>query len=105
MRAGKLRDRITLEEPVEEIDALSAPTQTWTDYATVWANVEPSAGREVFIADKVEAEITHRVSMRYFSGVTPKMRISFKDRTLEILSVVDSGERNRNLDLMCREVV
>ena len=46
--------------------------------------------------------------MRYLSGVTPKMRVSYTDpddgvRTLDITSVIDVNETRRETHLLCTE--
>ncbi|WP_200791826.1 phage head closure protein, partial [Klebsiella pneumoniae] len=50
MQAGKLRHRITLQEPVKEQNPTTgAVINTWCDVATLWAEVAPLSARE-FIA-------------------------------------------------------
>jgi SPP1 family predicted phage head-tail adaptor len=105
MRSGTLRDRVTIERAVEGKDTLEAPTLTWVEVQTVWANVQPSSGREFFGADTVEAQTTHRITMRYIPDVNNKYRLLFKDRVLEIISIINVGELNKKLDLLCREVI
>lgn len=105
MRAGELRDRVTIQRVTDGVDSLEAPTQTFKDLVTMWANLSPSSGREFFDADSVEAQTTHRVLMRFVSGVTTKDRLIYKDRVLEIISVIDVDSLGKTLNLLCREVV
>ena len=77
--------------------------ETWSTYATVQASIEPISGREYFAAQSTQADVTHRIRIRYFSGIVPKMRVSYNSRIFDILSVINVGERNRELQLMCRE--
>lgn len=50
MQAGKLRHRVTLQEPVKEQNPTTgAVINTWRDVATIWAEVYPLSARE-FIA-------------------------------------------------------
>lgn len=78
---------------------------TWTDWATVWAAVEPLRGREFMEAKQVQAEVTHRMRMRYRDGISPEKRVSFDGRTFDILAVIHVAEREREVQLMCREIV
>ncbi|MGW8241252.1 phage head closure protein, partial [Klebsiella pneumoniae] len=42
MQAGKLRHRITLQEPVKEQNPTTGSViNTWRDVATLWAEVAP----------------------------------------------------------------
>ena len=49
--------------------------------------------------------MTHRVTIRHRDGVTPKMRLKFGTRILNIRAVINAGERNRTLELLCEEGV
>ncbi len=105
MRAGLMRHRITIESPTETQGADGSMTLTWAPFATVWASVEPLLGREWFDAQREQAEVSHRVRMRFLPGVGHNMRIMWGSRVFEIESVLNAGERNRELVLMCRESV
>jgi len=103
LRIGKLRRRITIERVTETQDTDGAVLETWSTYATVQASIEPISGREYFAAQSTQADVTHRIRIRYLSGIVPKMRVSYNSRIFDILSVINVGERNRELQLMCRE--
>ena len=105
MRIGPMRHRITLEAPVESQGSDGSVTRTWAPFAAVWASVEPLLGREYFDAQREQADVSHRVRMRYLAGVTHNMRVVLGSRVFEIESVLNAGERNRELVLMCRESV
>jgi SPP1 family predicted phage head-tail adaptor len=100
---GKLRHRITIEQVIETQDADGSMIETWTTFAMAQASIEPISGREYFAAQSTQADVTHRIRLRYLSGVTPKMRVNYNSRIFDILSVININERNRELQLMCRE--
>ena len=79
---------------------------TWTDVAQVWVAVgTPSVGqRETLAAAQVTALQAYAVDMRYRTGVRPSMRLLWRDKTLEIQSVVDVDMRRQRLQLLCSEV-
>ena len=104
MQAGRLRHRITIQTFTTTKDEFGQPVETWDTFDTVWASVEPLTGREYFQAQQTQAEISYRVRIRYLSGVEPTMRVIHGSRTLEILAVLNAEERNREIQLMCREV-
>ena len=103
MRAGQLRQRVTVQEKSVTRDDYGAEVITWTDLATVWAAVQPLTGREWIEGRQETAGVTTRIRMRYRSGITPEMRVSFGDIEFNILSVIHVKERE--LHLMCREIV
>jgi len=104
MDAGRMRHRVSIQQVTETKDTYGATTRTWATIATVWAAIEPIAGREYFYAQQVQSNVSHRVTIRHRAGVTPKMRIMHDSRTFEIESVRNLGERDRWLELMCSEV-
>jgi len=103
MRAGKLRETITIQQPNETQNAYGEIVQAWTTFATSRASVEPLQGREYFASKSVNADITIRFRMRYISGVTAKMRVLYGSMTFDIQSVINVNERDRELVLMCKE--
>ena len=106
MDIGRMRHRITLQEFKETgRNRFNEPITERVAFATVWASIEPIVGREYWAKHQVQAEVTHRIRMRYREGVKPTMRVIFKEREFSIESVVNYQERNVDLQLMCKEVV
>ena len=105
MRSGSLRHYVTIQKVTVTQDSdTGEPSESWSTLAQVWAAVEPLSGREFMNAQQVESQITHRVRIRARDDVTPDMRISHDSRTLNIESVINIEERDRELHLMCTEV-
>ena len=105
MRAGRLRHRVSIQSTSESTDAFGALTDSWSTDATVWASIEPISGREAQIAKQTNPLVSHRVVMRYRSGVTPKNRILFGSSVYHITEVINPDQRNISLRLMCIEDV
>lgn len=108
MRIGPLRKRITLQRDGGATqDAAGQPVAAWQTVATVWAEVVPAAGLERFVpgAAQETAVLTHRVRIRYRTGVTPGMRALWGSRVLDIERVDDPTGRRAELALLCRELV
>lgn len=101
---GGHRKAIKIEKATD-VDAFGGPTQTWSTHVETKAVIEPLRGRELWFARSVNAETTHKVTLRYKPGVTPKMRVIYDSRTLEIESTINVDENNRILELMCKEAV
>lgn len=104
MNIGKLRHRITIQQLTQTPDGAGGYTKSWVPFATVWASVEPISGKEYFEAQQTQSAVTHKIRIRYHTGITPVMRIDFKGRIFGIESVINWEERNRDMMLMCTEV-
>jgi SPP1 family predicted phage head-tail adaptor len=102
---GSMRERVEIQSLATSRDELGSITETWSELATVWASVRSVSAREYYAARQVNAEVTHRVAIRYRSDVTPLMRLIWGSRTLEIVSALDKDGRERFLELLCTEVV
>ena len=104
MKIGNLRHRVVLQQKVITEDALKQQSEAWADIATVWAAIEPLSGREYFAARQENAEVTAKITIRYRKDVTPDMRAVAEGRVFDVLSVINPGERNISLILMCKEI-
>ena len=77
IRAGDLRHRMAIEESTQTSDGLGGFTTVWTDVSgmskvpfALW----PLKVDEITAYKAVQATMTHRIRMRYRSGVVQKMR-------------------------------
>jgi SPP1 family predicted phage head-tail adaptor len=104
MRAGALRHRVEIQSRSMSLSDTGSPSYTWSRHARAYADIQPNTGRESEIASEIAAVQTHLVRIRYVQGVTPRMRILWGTRTFDINSVVNVGERGRELQLLCTEV-
>ena len=108
MRAGKLRQRVTLLKPVVTgQDDYGEEEVEYQAQRTVWAQVEPLEGREFMEARLQTQELSHRIRMRYQPDISlhPSWRIQHDGRTFLIESVANRMERDREWVVMCRENV
>jgi SPP1 family predicted phage head-tail adaptor len=102
---GTLRHDITIETPADTVDSIGGQTVTWSTHASVKAQIKPAKGSERYFAQKLEANVSHKVRIRYLSTVTTSMRIQFGSRTLQVRGVMHEEERSRWTDLFCEEGV
>lgn len=104
MRSGKLRHRVTFQEKTATADEYGGQVVTWADIATnIAASINPLSMRELMAAQAVQNEGQFRIVTRYVSGVVPSMRIVFGERVFNIVSVLNYGERNTELQFLCSE--
>jgi SPP1 family predicted phage head-tail adaptor len=100
--AGKLRDRITVQIASGTTNALGETVLAWSNSSAVWASVEGVSAREALLAGQQETSITHRLRLRYLPGLTQQMRFAWRGRTLEIVSLLEHGNRSEH-EAICQE--
>lgn len=109
MRIGPLRHRVIVEKQTQPVGRASdgAELPAWTTHATVWADVRPmEGGSEVFVqaADQRHALARHKVTMRYRTDLSVKMRVLWGVRPLDIEQIQDPSGKREFTVLVCREV-
>lgn len=105
MQAGTLRHRLTLKTVTTSKDSFGGTIEAEATFATVWGAVEPLAGRELMVAQQMQSEVTHKITIRYLAGLTSEMHLYFGTREFQILSVLNSQERDIEMVLMCKELL
>lgn len=105
MNIGALRQVATIQEnSPTTVNAANERVDSWATFeAGVRCSIKELSGRELEFAARKVANVTHEVSMRYRAGVTPRMRIYWGTRTLNIEAVIDPEGLQRELKLLCVE--
>ena len=101
---GALRRRLTLEAPVEIPDEIGGVTRTFAALASLWASVAPVSGQRLFVARRLEEDISHLIKIRWRDGVTAAMRFRLGPRIFQIRALHDVSQTRRYLVLYCREI-
>ena len=101
--AGSLRERVTVQQASESRNALGETVLSWATFAERWASVEGVLARESLAYGQNEITVTHKVKMRFLEGLTQRMRLQWRGRTLEIVSLLEHGSRSEH-ELICQEV-
>jgi SPP1 family predicted phage head-tail adaptor len=102
MEAGKLRERVTIQIASGATNTLGETVLTWSNWSAVWAMVEGVSSREALTAGQNQVSMSHRVRMRHLPGLTQNMRLSWRGRTLEIVSLLEHGNRTEH-EAICQE--
>ena len=109
VRAGDLRNRVTIQTVSESTTATDygTRTKTWSDSFPAWAEIMPQTGREFYRAQQVVGDVTHLLRIRFRPDVTftPDNRITFGNRVLNIVSILELDERHRDWMVTCVEEV
>ena len=99
---GKLRERVIVQIASGTTNTLGETVLSWSDSSAVWASVEGVSAREALIAGQQDTSVTHKVRMRYLPGLTQQMRFAWRGRTLEIVSLLEHGNRSEH-EAICQE--
>ena len=101
MSPGDLTQRVSVERRTTAPDELGQPVDTWIALATLWAAVEPVAGREFIAGGALQSQLTTKIRIRYLAGLTTADRVIHGGRQYNILSVIDYRSARREIVLMC----
>ena len=98
-------DRLATFERYTPPNELDDSGGTWATLFRTWIALQPLTGRELLNSQQVVGQVTHRVRTHWDSNVQVADRLTVGDRILNITSVINPGEQNRELELLCVEVV
>ncbi len=107
MRAGLLRHRLEIQEPVESEKLSGFKAKSWQTFATVWGRIEPLSGKELWTAQQAQAQTTHKLTvrcgdLRYASAT---MRATYGGRVFNFSAPpMNREERNVELTILAQEV-
>ena len=104
IKAGDLRQVITLKKPVTTTGEHNRRTTTWTDMGTVPAAKADVSGREFFQAHAVNAEDIVTFTIRWRDDIDTTWRVEHGAETYGILEVNHLGYMRDYLRLRCRRV-
>jgi len=105
---SRFRDRVTIKEPPDaetSQDAHGQPAGAWTEVATVWAEVTPGSGAEVFDGDRLLGTVTHTITTRYNADIDRTCRAEFDSRTFLFSSVRNPDGLKRFMEIDAVELV
>ncbi len=101
----RMRERVILRANTFAKDALGGNIPTTTTLATVWAKVQPLAGKELKDIGRLAAKQLYLVVIRHRTDLTTDNIIIWDNKTLNIRSVQNRDERSQFLSMECEEGV
>jgi len=106
MEAGRLRKLATYQIPQRSRNPVTNEQQeTWIDMAEYRVSIEPLRAAEILKAKSVQENVTHRINMRYTTGITADGRFTYDSRIFDIVGVINIEERNIELQILANEIV
>ncbi len=108
MQAGRLRDRVIIQNITTSRDPSGQPVELWHDGAEIWAEVKGISGRELVAAGAETAVATIRVWARFRSDITAASRLRvvtgpFKGGILNIIGPPIPDSRCIQLEILCKQ--
>lgn len=100
MRAGTLRDRVTIQRRDSYLGQWGHES-AWRDVATVWAEVKATGGAEGFKDKGIDGRTGYVIRLRYRADVKSTDRMIYRGSVLDLVSVVDPDGRRRALECVC----
>ena len=104
MQAGTLNSRIKLQTISGSTDALGQPVQTWTDTATLWANIKHLNGSQAIKAGADTSIVKASIRIRRRFGVNAGMRVVHGSTVYQIDAVLHDESDKQYTDLVCKVV-
>jgi SPP1 family predicted phage head-tail adaptor len=114
MLAQRLRHRVEIQEKVEGQDSETGDlSHSWatvyldpnTPLDAVPAEVLTGPGREFNAANAKQAEADARITLRWFPGLLPTMRVVWQSLPYDIISIETDATGRREYRLRCKEGV
>ena len=109
MQAGKLRHRLTIQQPVMELNEIEEQVTTWEDLATVWGSIEPLRGTTYFAAKQANSTVDGKITLRY-KDLKPTYRLTWVDqenntRIFNIVSIIQPQQRGKETQVYYTEAL
>lgn len=103
LKAGQLKNKVTLQALTNTVDTIGQPINTWVDVATVWADIRYLSGLESIKSDAPNSIVKVSIRVRYRADITPAMRV-VSGSTIYKITAVLPDKKNRSVDLACEVV-
>lgn len=93
--AGNLRHLVKIQQISQSQSSDGSIVNFWFDiYSGVYASIDPISAREFLVAATTEHQLNARITIRYKSDITAKMRVVHGNKVYHIEGVqpdIDSG--------------
>lgn len=107
MKPGQLRHLVSIQRPPTTKDLQGGCTGDWIEipHGAQWVGISPISGTRRYESAQILQGVTHEVTTRYVPDVDSNMRLVWGERVLQIKSLLNVDERNKELRILCQEMV
>lgn len=108
--ASRMKHLVTLQQPTLTADGAGGFTTSWSDVATLWAEIAEVAGAPYFGKEYSEGRAVrsltrYRITLRYRTGITSEMRMVVDERVLRIIALTEPLNNKDIIELIAEEHV
>jgi SPP1 family predicted phage head-tail adaptor len=105
MRAGLIKKRVQIDEPLTVQNTTGEEITTWSEVATVWASIEPIRGREALLNGLNAAQMDTRIRCRWspdLDEMDTEWRIRYKEQVFDLISIAHIMTGRRELEILAK---
>jgi SPP1 family predicted phage head-tail adaptor len=105
IEAGKLNRRIQIQAQSTEQDAAGQPLG-WTTVYSCWAAIDVVNSQLTYETAEFVSNVTHKITVRdpRSVSISAANRVVYGAHTYEVKAVLNPGQRNEELQLICYEI-
>lgn len=100
---ARMNQRVSIQAVTQTSDGQGGFSESWATIGTVWALIEPANGYEKMQAMQQSSPISHKITIRFYRGLTTKHRLLFGERIFAIKEVLNVNESSQFHKLRCIE--
>lgn len=89
MGFGNLDRRIDIQTGAETVTANGQRTTVWSSFHECWAGLDYGLGDEGYEADQLTASNVIKFKIRYFAGITEKMKLVYDSIDYDISHIAE----------------
>lgn len=104
MNPGSFRHRLFVEAPYETPDGSGGVTRAFETVGLIWGLIEPVGGTEMLAEHRLVQRVSHRITIRAFTGLTAAHRMRKGARLFEIRAIREDVPARRLMSLHCEEI-
>lgn len=104
MQIGSLNRRVTIQARDAGFDAAGQPVATWSDFATVWADIRSPSGLGAIrdMQGNLSASVAqYSIRIRYREDIRPDMRVVHGAQVYDIRQAIPDYAGKEYTDLIC----
>lgn len=97
--AGNFNRLVRIQRKTSGENGLGEPSQTWEDFAVVWAHIRALNGKEYLAGAHETSKAFVSIRLRYRDDITAAMRVVYRDAIYNIEAVLPDMQRREYVDL------
>ena len=68
--ASSANTRIAVQSAATVDDGYGGRTETWSELLSLWAEIEPMTGKEIYVNAQLQSRVDARITIRYQAGLS-----------------------------------